>query len=132
MLGFFFQVVWAEGPGAEAIQRVYSRSGDLNGDAVVVFVRALCAVSQVCEPYADAQQAKFVFCLESSVISMTDLDSDWPMGVESCAATQQSLLSFAALSWLGYATAETLMFPDVLLQIPAIREGILPANSFTH
>ncbi|KAK9788000.1 hypothetical protein WJX73_004027 [Symbiochloris irregularis] len=39
-------VIWAEGPGADAIQKVYARSGELNGDAVVVFVRALCAVSQ--------------------------------------------------------------------------------------
>lgn len=40
------QVMWAEGPGAEAIRSIYARSAQLNGDAVVVFVRALCAVSQ--------------------------------------------------------------------------------------
>ena len=41
------QVLWAEGEGWEAIKGVYTRSASLNGDAVVVFVRALCAVSQV-------------------------------------------------------------------------------------
>lgn len=44
------QVVWAEGDGRDAIRGVYLRSGSLNGDAVVVFVRALCAVSQVSPP----------------------------------------------------------------------------------
>ncbi len=37
---------WAAGPGAEALERVYSRSVALSGDAVVVFFRALAAVSQ--------------------------------------------------------------------------------------
>ena len=41
------QVMWAEGEGREAIKALYMRSAGLNGDAVVVFVRALCAVSQV-------------------------------------------------------------------------------------
>ena len=34
------------GPGAGAIDQVYACSGSLNGEAVLVFVRALCAVSQ--------------------------------------------------------------------------------------
>ncbi len=34
------------GPGASAIDQVYACSGSLNGEAVLVFVRALCAVSQ--------------------------------------------------------------------------------------
>lgn len=37
---------WAVGPGAGAIDQVYACSGSLNGEAVLVFVRALCAVSQ--------------------------------------------------------------------------------------
>ena len=37
---------WAEGSGREAVEKVYARSASLNGDAVVIFVRALCAVSQ--------------------------------------------------------------------------------------
>ncbi|KAL0043362.1 hypothetical protein WJX79_002614 [Trebouxia sp. C0005] len=37
---------WAVGPGASAIDQVYACSGSLNGQAVLVFVRALCAVSQ--------------------------------------------------------------------------------------
>ncbi len=38
---------WAEGPaGREAVEKVYERSGSLNGDAVVIFARALAAVSQ--------------------------------------------------------------------------------------
>ena len=40
------QVNWSENEGRDAIEQVYSRSADLSGDAVVVFVRALCAVSQ--------------------------------------------------------------------------------------
>ena len=40
------QISWAQGSGAEHIEKVYARSGTLNGEAVVVFVRALCAVSQ--------------------------------------------------------------------------------------
>ncbi|KAK9804748.1 hypothetical protein WJX72_003264 [[Myrmecia] bisecta] len=39
-------VLWAEGPGSAAIEEVYARSATLNGDAVVIFMRALCAVSQ--------------------------------------------------------------------------------------
>ena len=38
---------WAEGPaGREAVEKVYERSGSLNGDAVVIFARALAAVGQ--------------------------------------------------------------------------------------
>lgn len=48
---------WAVGPGAEAIRSVYARSGQLNGDAVVVFVRALCAVSQEELSPADPSEA---------------------------------------------------------------------------
>ena len=40
------QISWAQGSGAEHIEKVYARSGTLNGEAVVIFVRALCAVSQ--------------------------------------------------------------------------------------
>lgn len=40
------QANWADGPGRNDIERLYMRSGSLNGEAVVVFVRALCAVSQ--------------------------------------------------------------------------------------
>ena len=40
------QVNWSENEGREAIEQVYARSARLNGDSVVVFVRALCAVSQ--------------------------------------------------------------------------------------
>lgn len=40
------QAAWAVGPGAGAIDQVYACSGSLNGEAVLVFVRALCAVSQ--------------------------------------------------------------------------------------
>ena len=37
---------WAEGPGREGIEKVYMSSRSLDGDAVVIFMRALCAVSQ--------------------------------------------------------------------------------------
>ena len=41
------QAAWARSPqGAAAIRGVYSRSTALDGEAIVVFVRALCAVSQ--------------------------------------------------------------------------------------
>ena len=40
------QAAWAIGPGAGAIDKVYACSSSLNGEAVLVFVRALCAVSQ--------------------------------------------------------------------------------------
>ena len=40
------QVNWSELEGYGAIEQVFARSAALNGDAVVVFVRALCAVSQ--------------------------------------------------------------------------------------
>lgn len=40
------QANWAEGPGRDGIEKVYMSSGSLDGDAVVIFVRALCAVSQ--------------------------------------------------------------------------------------
>ena len=42
----FVQAAWAGGPGAGAIRQVYACSSSLNGEAVLVFVRALCAVSQ--------------------------------------------------------------------------------------
>ena len=45
-LSSFVQAAWAVGPGASAIDQVYACSGSLNGEAVLVFVRALCAVSQ--------------------------------------------------------------------------------------
>ncbi len=41
-----FQVMWSESEGQEAVERVFTGSADLNGDAVVVFMRAVCAVSQ--------------------------------------------------------------------------------------
>ncbi|KAK9904753.1 hypothetical protein WJX75_001787 [Coccomyxa subellipsoidea] len=37
---------WADGPGRSDIERLYMCSSVLNGDAVVIFMRALCAVSQ--------------------------------------------------------------------------------------
>ena len=37
---------WAEADGKQDIEQVFARSADLNGDAVIVFVRALCAISQ--------------------------------------------------------------------------------------
>ena len=40
------QANWAEGPGREGIEKVYMSSSRLSGDAVVIFMRALCAVSQ--------------------------------------------------------------------------------------
>lgn len=40
------QAAWADGPGREGVERLYGGSGALNGDAVVIFIRALCAVSQ--------------------------------------------------------------------------------------
>jgi hypothetical protein len=40
------QASWADGPGREEIERLYGSSAGLSGDAVVIFVRALCAVSQ--------------------------------------------------------------------------------------
>jgi hypothetical protein len=39
-------VLWAETAGATPIERVYSNSASLPGDAVLTFMRALCAVSQ--------------------------------------------------------------------------------------
>lgn len=40
-------VAWATtGPGREAVERVFERSARLNGDAVVVFMRSLAAISQ--------------------------------------------------------------------------------------
>ena len=40
------QANWAEGPGREGIEKVYMSSRSLSGDAIVIFMRALCAVSQ--------------------------------------------------------------------------------------
>lgn len=40
------QADWADGPGRSDIERLYMCSSVLNGDAVVIFMRALCAVSQ--------------------------------------------------------------------------------------
>ncbi len=40
------QANWAEGPGRDGIEKVYMSSRKLDGDAVVIFMRALCAVSQ--------------------------------------------------------------------------------------
>ena len=40
------QVNWAENGGKQAIEQVFARSADLNGDAVIIFIRALCAISQ--------------------------------------------------------------------------------------
>lgn len=39
-------VLWAAGPGRASIERVFERSPRLNGDAVVVFMRSLAAISQ--------------------------------------------------------------------------------------
>lgn len=40
-------MLWATGaPGRDAIERVFERSARLNGDAVVVFMRSLAAISQ--------------------------------------------------------------------------------------
>jgi hypothetical protein len=40
-------VLWATGaPGRDAVERVFERSARLNGDAVVVFMRSLAAISQ--------------------------------------------------------------------------------------
>jgi hypothetical protein len=40
-------VLWTTGaPGREAVERVFERSARLNGDAVVVFMRSLAAISQ--------------------------------------------------------------------------------------
>ena len=50
--------MWAEGEGREAIKALYMRSAGLNGDAVVVFVRALCAVSQVSNPARPANHSE--------------------------------------------------------------------------
>lgn len=49
-------VNWSEEEGREAIERVFSSSSSLNGDAVVIFVRALCAVSQEELVPADPEQ----------------------------------------------------------------------------
>ncbi len=59
------QVAWAEGPGASGIEAVYGCSGALAGDAVVVFLRALCAVSQ--EELAPARPGEAPRCEASSV-----------------------------------------------------------------
>ena len=41
------QVNWAQGAeGQRQLQQIFTNSGALNGDAVVVFIRAVCAVSQ--------------------------------------------------------------------------------------
>lgn len=39
-------VLWAETVGTAPVDRVYANSAGLPGDAVVTFMRALCAVSQ--------------------------------------------------------------------------------------
>ncbi|GFR41201.1 hypothetical protein Agub_g1871, partial [Astrephomene gubernaculifera] len=39
-------VMWAVTDGRQIIEQVYTRSASLDGDAVVVFLRALCAVSR--------------------------------------------------------------------------------------
>ncbi|GIL72819.1 hypothetical protein Vretifemale_3119, partial [Volvox reticuliferus] len=39
-------VMWAVTDGRQVIEQVYTRSANLDGEAVVVFVRALCAVSR--------------------------------------------------------------------------------------
>ena len=46
VFAYCMQISWAQGSGAEHIEKVYARSGTLNGEAVVIFVRALCAISQ--------------------------------------------------------------------------------------
>ena len=38
--------LWADGEGGAETDHVYVASSNLNGDAVLVFTRALCAVSQ--------------------------------------------------------------------------------------
>lgn len=43
--GLGAQVNWAVGPGRDAVDNVFAGSGELPGDAVVVFLRSLCAVS---------------------------------------------------------------------------------------
>ena len=55
------QVNWGETDGREAVERVFARSATLDGDAVVVFVRALCAVSQEeLVPDAPGEPARWV------------------------------------------------------------------------
>lgn len=49
---------WAHMDGLSFIERVYTHSASLDGDAVIVFARALCAVSQL-ELYAEAPPRLF-------------------------------------------------------------------------
>lgn len=39
-------VAWAEGEGSAEVERVFAGSAKMDGESVVVFVRAMCAVSQ--------------------------------------------------------------------------------------
>lgn len=39
-------MLWGQTAGATPVERVFSNSANLSGDAVVTFMRALCAVSQ--------------------------------------------------------------------------------------
>mmetsp|Transcript_13201 Transcript_13201/g.37209 ORF Transcript_13201/g.37209 Transcript_13201/m.37209 type:complete len:2067 (+) Transcript_13201:204-6404(+) len=40
------QIAWAEGEGSAEVERVFAGSAKMDGESVVVFVRAMCAVSQ--------------------------------------------------------------------------------------
>lgn len=39
-------VIWAEGEGSSEVERVFAGSAKMDGESVVVFFRAMCAVSQ--------------------------------------------------------------------------------------
>lgn len=56
-------VNWSVREGSEAIEQVYACSSSLSGDAVVVFVRALCAVSQEELAPADPDQPARIYSL---------------------------------------------------------------------
>lgn len=62
-----YQVNWSEREGRESIEQVYSCSASLSGDAVVIFVRALCAVSQEELVTADADEPPRSYTISGSI-----------------------------------------------------------------
>ena len=63
------QADWADGPGRGDIERLYMCSRVLNGDAVVIFVRALCAVSQEeLVPASPEEPARCISSLHTAVL----------------------------------------------------------------
>lgn len=59
-------VIWAETSGASAIEKIFSSSIDLDGESILTFLRALCAISQEELEPTDGSPAK-VYLLQRIV-----------------------------------------------------------------